>query len=183
MQKEIVVDGVILRLYNMKSVKSVQVNNEQFLKSLLYQLKLTYNEYIIKSAYVTKINKESISDEEDKHSSDNEIEDSDQRYLSANSISELKYNNLNPEWIEEYKISIQYLESKLIVILSSMLINISNWVLNKNERAESDPLSPSNSRSSSQNIYSISFLERLIKSEISNGLLKILSQRNPIQLR
>ena len=112
----------------MKSVKSVQINNEEFLKSLFNELRIVNNEYSIKSSYISKLEKESKSDEEEKSSSDSDKEKMNFKYLVSSTVSESDFNNFNPELIDEYQDDTKYLESKLIIILSSILVNITNWV-------------------------------------------------------
>ena len=169
----------------MKSVKSVQINNEEFLKSLFNELRIVNNEYSIKSSYISKLEKESKSDEEEKSSSDSDKEKMNFKYLVSSTVSESDFNNFNPELIDEYQDDTKYLESKLTIILSSILVNITNWVLKKNKVEEGRSSSPRNeNREGVQNTsYSIGFLERVIKSEIDDGLLEILNLKNPTQIR
>lgn len=102
LEGEIVV-GILLRVYNNNPMKKLPFDNQSFLKSLLDRTQQSFNEYCVLDTFIQR-NTQKQDNEEEKNLFESEYYQGAQ-YYSVLNIDESKFEHLNSELIDEYKIT------------------------------------------------------------------------------
>jgi hypothetical protein len=155
---EVIIDGIILRLYNENPSKSFYWNNESFIKQLMKVLKTGFNEYLSITSFIS--NSENGGNDENQEL-DQEISES--AYFTRNRIPKSVLEKYDPDNIDLYKDRISRLEYELTLVVTSVLLNI-NINLSQVDTVNESAYRP----------YTDEFLNEVFSQEVENGIFEVL---------
>ena len=172
LENEVIVNGVILRIYNKLSPQSIGQSNERFLKALFSRSRDLFNDFTVLKTFIKIQSEEKAEDEEEKVSNEGEQSSNENEYNHFKLISQSDFADLDPEKLVEYQLKSEKSCFELTVILSSALINIRNNLNLTEEFTEKNTEK-----------YSKQLLEEVLHDEVDLGLLNILDINTCIKVR
>lgn len=117
-KNEFTVDGMILRYFNSHIPRNNISDIEAFASSLFGSLKENFTEYARTSAFIRQIEGEL----EGKSAKEDCKFTSKPEYPNIYSMSDREFSEMQPSMIEEYKLNLEIQESRIIKILTALII-------------------------------------------------------------
>lgn len=151
---EVIIDGIILRLYNEKPPTCFEWNNESFIQKLLRQLRNNFNEYLSISSFISNSENEEAAEFD---------ESTEVNYFSKNRIPKSELEKYDSDNIDLYKERVERLGYEITLVMTSILLNININLSQKDIESES-----------AFHPYTEEFINEVFAQEVEHGIFEIL---------